>query len=103
MDRAQHPFDRAWMEIDLGVIGRNFQEVARELGGEEHIIAVVKADAYGLGAVPLAERVPLAAAQGFEVPAVCLPQARELWRVAAEAGVTLRIQLKLDSGLGRLG
>ncbi|HEY5224365.1 MAG TPA: alanine racemase [Microbacteriaceae bacterium] len=44
--------ERAWREasIDLGAITRNVRRL-RELTGTEHFIAVVKADAYGHGAV----------------------------------------------------
>ena len=46
-----------WMEIDLDVIGRNYEKIKRNLSHDTDIIAVVKADAYGLGAVPIAKKL----------------------------------------------
>jgi alanine racemase len=40
---------RAWLEIDLAVVSRNFQQVRRYLPSHTVICAVVKADAYGHG------------------------------------------------------
>jgi alanine racemase len=51
LDRA--PKDetrRAWVEVDLGALRRNFARLAERAGGPSHLIAMVKADAYGLGA-----------------------------------------------------
>ncbi|HID32238.1 MAG TPA: alanine racemase, partial [bacterium (Candidatus Stahlbacteria)] len=47
---------RIWAEIDLDRLGRNFRRV-RELVGKARILAAVKADAYGHGAVPVARRL----------------------------------------------
>ena len=46
---------RAWMEIDLGVIGRNYLNIEAKLRQGCRIMAVLKANAYGLGAVPIAK------------------------------------------------
>ena len=43
-----------WVEITLSKLRRNFQRV-RELAGARKVMAVIKADAYGHGAVPIAE------------------------------------------------
>jgi alanine racemase len=43
-----------WVEISLSKLRRNFQRV-RELAGARKLMAVVKADAYGHGAVPVAK------------------------------------------------
>ncbi len=45
----------AWVEIDLGAIRRNTMEVKRRLRSGCRLMAVVKADAYGHGAVPCAK------------------------------------------------
>jgi alanine racemase len=42
-----------WAEISLAALGRNFERV-RRLAGPRKLMAVVKADAYGHGAVPVA-------------------------------------------------
>ena len=41
---------RAWVEIDLGALRENFRAVRAAVGRRPAIIAMVKADAYGLGA-----------------------------------------------------
>ncbi len=43
-----------WVEISLSKLRRNFQRV-RELAGKRKVMAVIKADAYGHGAVPVAK------------------------------------------------
>ncbi|MBQ1250350.1 MAG: alanine racemase [Clostridia bacterium] len=40
---------RTWLEIDLDAIAENHRRIKADIG-ESEIIAVVKADAYGLGA-----------------------------------------------------
>ena len=45
------------MDIDLDVIAENYKKVSDRLPEETGIIAVVKADAYGLGAVPIAKKL----------------------------------------------
>ncbi|HEY0099379.1 MAG TPA: alanine racemase [Pyrinomonadaceae bacterium] len=60
-----------WAEIDLDALAANFHEVRRRVGGEVKVMAVVKADAYGHGAVRCARRL---AAEGAEWFAVALPE-----------------------------
>ncbi len=43
-----------WVEISLSRLRRNFQRV-RELAGARKVMAVIKADAYGHGAVPVSQ------------------------------------------------
>jgi alanine racemase len=45
---------RAWAEIDLAALRRNVAAVRRAVGPHTRILAVLKADAYGHGAVPVA-------------------------------------------------
>jgi alanine racemase len=52
-------------EIDLEAIAHNFAEVRSNSGAE--VLAVVKADAYGHGVVPVVERLERAGAMGFAV------------------------------------
>lgn len=40
---------RAWLEVDLDVVARNYHRVAEYIGPRTKIMAVVKADAYGHG------------------------------------------------------
>jgi alanine racemase len=44
-----HTFS-SWVEIDLGAIGHNVRELSRYAGPNAHVMAVLKADAYGHGA-----------------------------------------------------
>lgn len=46
-------YNRTWAEIDLDNIKHNFQEIKRHLHPGCKLMAVIKADAYGHGAVPL--------------------------------------------------
>ena len=45
---------RVWAEIDLGALQRNMARVVARLSPSTQVLAVVKADAYGHGAVPVA-------------------------------------------------
>ena len=47
----------AWMEVDLDAIASNCELVRRHVGADKAIIAVVKANAYGHGAAPVARRL----------------------------------------------
>ena len=131
---------RTWAEIDMDNLRRNFQAI-RDLSNRQ-VYAVIKADAYGHGAVPLAKALHQSGADGFAVSnlleaeelrasGICEPilvlgytpvecaerlacgniaqcvfsgeYARQLNRQAEEAGVVVRIHLKLDTGMGRIG
>ena len=50
----QYYQDRAWLEISLDVIAENYHMIKKEIGDKSEIMAVIKADAYGLGALPIA-------------------------------------------------
>jgi alanine racemase len=45
------PTRRAWVEVDLGAIQANVAQIRRHIGSQCHLMAVVKADAYGHGAL----------------------------------------------------
>jgi alanine racemase len=49
--------DRAWIEIDLAALAHNTRQVKRQLSPTTDLMAVVKADAYGHGAVTVARTV----------------------------------------------
>src|SRR5436190_19248756 len=53
-----------WLDVDLDAIAENVRAVARLVGSDTRICAVVKAEAYGLGAVEVA-RTTLAAGAGW--------------------------------------
>ncbi|MBD2296247.1 alanine racemase [Anabaena sphaerica FACHB-251] len=46
---------RAWVEIDLGALSYNVKQLVRFLSSPTQLMAVVKADAYGHGAVTVAK------------------------------------------------
>lgn len=48
---------RAWIEIDLGAIRANVRLLQEQIGAERQVMAVVKADGYGHGLVPVAHAV----------------------------------------------
>ena len=58
-----------WAEISLSALSRNFGRV-RRLAGERKVTAVIKADAYGHGSVPLARCLAQAGADAFAVATV---------------------------------
>ena len=66
----------AWAEVDLGALRHNVR-VLREVAGDAALCAVVKADGYGHGAVPVAQAA-------LEAGAACLAVA------LVEEGVVLR-------------
>lgn len=53
--------------VDLGALSRNFRLLAERVGGSRSIFPVVKADAYGHGAVAVARRLELDGAARFAV------------------------------------
>lgn len=84
---AQDPARVTWAEVDLGAIAANLLHVQSRLAPGVRLFAVVKANAYGHGAVPVARACERAGADGL---CVALPQeALELRR----AGLTLPIQV----------
>jgi alanine racemase len=56
-----------WAEISLQAIGRNLRRIRRHIGPKPQILAVVKSNAYGLGAVPVAKALEKAGAERFGV------------------------------------
>ena len=60
-----------WAEIDLQQLAANFQQVKQRVGTTARIMAVVKANAYGHGAVECARRL---AAEGADWFGVALPE-----------------------------
>ncbi|MBI5594474.1 MAG: alanine racemase [Elusimicrobia bacterium] len=92
-----------WVAIDLAAIRHNLRWTARALGPSTSLMAVVKADAYGHGAVEVAR---LAVAEGARALGVLtLPEAAEL-RAAGLKGrlVVLSPPLPDEAGeVARLG
>lgn len=80
---APAPDVPAWCSIDLGAVVRNARAVAARSG--RPLLPMVKADAYGLGAVPIARALAPLAPWGFGI--ATLDEAATL----REAGVAGRI------------
>ncbi len=59
---------RAWVDVDLGALVRNGQALQRHAGVP--LVPMVKADAYGLGAVPCARALEQLDPHGFGVATV---------------------------------
>jgi len=56
-----------WVEVDLGAIRRNVERIKRFLSGPARVMCVIKANAYGHGAVPVAHTVLDAGAEWLAV------------------------------------
>ncbi|MBI4409117.1 MAG: alanine racemase [Gemmatimonadetes bacterium] len=60
---------RAWIEVDVSALRTNFEAVRRVVGSGPAIIAMVKADGYGLGAERIARALEPLAPWGYGVAA----------------------------------
>ena len=65
-----------WAEVSLSTITRNFRAIRRHVGGRRKILAIVKANAYGHGAVPVTKALAKAGADWFGV--TCVSEGAEL-------------------------
>ena len=61
---------RAWVEIDLGALAHNVAELRSRLPCGCELMAVVKADAYGHGAMQVAAQLQLEGVESFAVATV---------------------------------
>ena len=133
---------RTWAEINLDNLTHNFETIRRAVGPEAKLLGVVKADAYGHGAVRVAKHLQkLGAAylavsnideceelrkNGVTLPILMLgftpadqagrilendmTQAVQSYEIAkafsdaaVELGKKMKVHVKLDTGMGRLG
>ena len=133
---------RTWAEIDLDALAHNYQQARRRVGPGVKYLGVVKADAYGHGAVQVARKLEqlgtdyLAVSSldearelregGIGAPILILghtppsmvPQlieyritqtvsarakAEEYSAAARVCGGTLKVHIKVDTGMSRLG
>ena len=141
MDMTDKRTARTWAEVDLDALAHNYR-LLRGLAPDSRFLGLVKANAYGHGAVPVAKKLEslgadmLAAAcldeavelrrAGIAIPILCLGQTpveyasdlleydvtqtvgdletgKALSEAAVKAGKTLKIHVKVDTGMGRLG
>ncbi len=54
-----------WAEVDLSALIHNFSVVRQCYGKDRAILSIVKTDAYGHGAVPIAQALETAGSEGF--------------------------------------
>lgn len=133
---------RTWAEIDLDAIKHNYTILRRKIGESVKFLGVVKADAYGHGAVHIArtlqelgadylavssldeamelrangiampililghtptEQVPNLIENNITQTVTCLAKAYEYNSAAAALGKKLRVHMKVDTGMSRLG
>ncbi len=133
---------RTWAEIDLDAIRHNYETLRRRTGANVKFLGVVKADAYGHGAVHVGrtlqelgadylavssldeamelrangivmpililghtptEQVPNLIANNITQTVTCLAKAHEYNAAAAAFGGVLRVHMKVDTGMSRLG
>lgn len=74
-----------WAEISLKAILHNLRVIRKQVGAQRKILAVVKSNAYGLGAVPVAKALQKAGTEWFGV--TCANEGVEL----RAAGIRKRI------------
>jgi len=86
MPKAIHFEGRpVWAEVSLKAILHNLRVIRRHVGAQRKILAVVKSNAYGLGAVPISKALQKAGTEWFGV--TCANEGIEL----REAGIRRRI------------
>lgn len=74
-----------WAEISLAAILHNLRVIRKRVGRKRKVLAIVKANAYGLGAVPISKALAKAGTEWFGV--TCTSEGAEL----REAGIRQRI------------
>ena len=133
---------RTWAEIDLSALSYNYRKIREHIGPDVKFCGVVKADAYGHGAVMISERLQSLGADYLAVSSIdeamelryngitmpililghtpreqvdrlicfnitqavtCEAKAVEYSEEAVNYGGTLKIHIKVDSGMSRLG
>ena len=133
---------RTWAVIDLDALGENYEKLRRHIGPDVKFLGVVKADAYGHGAIRVAEVLEKRGADYLAVSSIdeamelrlggiampililghtpreqveklienhitqavtCKAKALEYSEEAVRCGGTLRVHIKVDTGMSRLG
>lgn len=133
---------RTWAEVDLDALAHNYRQARRMIGAGVRYLGVVKADAYGHGAVQVGRKLEALGADylavssldearelrhgGISMPILILghtppemvpelirhhitqtvsarTKAEEYSAAAAACGGTLRVHIKVDTGMSRLG
>jgi alanine racemase len=84
-ETVHHAIQRAWVEVDLAALTHNVQQIKRLLSAKTDLMAVVKADAYGHGAVTVAQTVLQAGANWLGVATI--PEGIELRQAGISAPI----------------
>ena len=137
-----HFLKRTWAQIDLDAIKHNYLQIRNNISDKSMLLCVIKADAYGHGAVALAKEYERLGADWFAVsnleeafqlrkngikkPILILgytpanmayelsrlnisqavfseEYAKDLSNYAAKNNVKVKIHLKIDTGMSRIG
>ena len=78
---------RAWREVDLDALSHNARTLQAALAPGCRLMAVVKADAYGHGAVPVARRLEAEGVSAFAV--ACLEEGMALRRAGIQGEILI--------------
>lgn len=81
------PRRRAWVEVDLDALAFNARQIRQLLRPNTELLAVVKADAYGHGAVPVAQTLLSVGASSLGVATI--PEAIQLRQSGIRAPIML--------------
>ena len=88
MEQARHNVERATRAvINLGAISHNIREIRKRIGSQRHLMAVVKADGYGHGAVEVSR---VALRNGADYLGIALPEEAQELR---DAGINAPIMV----------
>ena len=82
---GEFPGRPTWADIDLDALEHNLSQAQQHCLPHQRILAVVKADAYGHGSVPVTRRLLAAGVNDFAV--ATLDEALELRRAGIEAAI----------------
>ncbi|MGB1286724.1 MAG: alanine racemase, partial [Aggregatilineales bacterium] len=94
-ENANRPLYSSWIEIDTAVAGQNFQRIKQQLPHNVQTMAVVKADAYGHGAVMVARTVLANGADYLGVASIS--EALELRDAGIDAPILVMSYLPVDA------
>ena len=78
---------RSWLEIDLSALTENYLKIKNRLFFGQRILAVVKADAYGLGSVKIAKTLQNLGCRDFGV--ACIEEGVKLRRAKIEGNIQI--------------
>ena len=141
-ENVESTLKRTWAEVDLDALAHNYELIRRHVGENTKLLGVIKADAYGHGAVPVAKELEALGASylavsnideceevrlaGVTLPVLMLgytpaDQAERILELdmtqavqslsiakafsdaAVRLGKKMKVHVKLDTGMGRLG